>query len=217
MGSMTDPAALPALRPFDAVLCDVDGVLRHWPSIEPIESAHGVSPGTLFGAAFAPHRLLPAITGQVTDEEWRASVVTDLAESGKLASPAGRALVEAWSAMRAAPDERVVALLRLARETMPVALVSNATSRLEADLADAGLSEFIDKAINTSRIGFAKPDPRVYAHAAERVGVPPNRCLFIDDTLGNVEAARAAGMLGAHFRTPADLEDVLGPTLLPAR
>ena len=215
---MTDPAALPALRPFDAVLCDVDGVLRHWPSVEPIESAHGASPGTLFGAAFAPHRLLPAITGQVTDEEWRASVVMDLAESGKLASPAAaRAFVEAWSAMRATLDERVVALLRLARETMPVALVSNATSRLEADLADAGLSEFIDTAINTSRIGFAKPDPRVYAHAAERVGVPPDRCLFIDDTLGNVEAARAAGMLGVHFRTPADLEDVLGPTLLPAR
>jgi putative hydrolase of the HAD superfamily len=200
-----------ASRPFDAILCDIDGVLRRWPSIEPIERAHGVAPGTLFGAAFAPHRLLPAITGQVTDAQWRASVIEDLADSGELTAETARALVAAWSAMRAVPDENVVALLELAREVVPVALVSNATDRLEADLIDAGLSGFVDNLVNTSRIGFAKPDPRVYAYAAEQVGVPVRRCLFVDDTVGHVEAARAAGMQALHFREAADLDNALRP------
>ena len=200
-----------ASRPFDAVLCDIDGVLRHWPDIEPIEQAHGVGPGTLFAAAFAPHRLVPAITGRVTDAQWRASVAEDLADSGGLTAETAGSLVAAWSAMRSVPDENIVALLELAREVVPVALVSNATDRLEADLAEAGLGHLRDNLVNTSRIGFAKPDPRVYAYAAQQVGVPARRCLFVDDTAENVEAARAAGMRAVHFREPADLDEALRP------
>ena len=204
-------ARIRASRPFDAVLCDVDGVLRDWPSVEPIELEHGVAPGTLYAAAFAVHRLQPAITGQVTDAQWRALVTEDLAASDGITLETARGLVAAWSAMRASRNENVVALLQLVGEVIPVALVSNATDRLEEDLAELGLEEFMGTLVNTSRIGVAKPDPRVYAHAAERVGVPPERCLFVDDSAENVEAARAAGMHAVHFRETADLDDALRP------
>lgn len=200
-----------ASRPFDAVLCDIDGVLRHWPSVEPIERANGVAPGTLYAAAFAPHRLQPVITGQVTDAQWRTFVVEDLAGRGGLTAETARALVADWSTLRPGADENAVALLELAREVVPVALVSNATDRLESDLTDIGLGNFTDNLVNSSRIGFAKPDPRVFAYAAERVGVPPRRCLFVDDTAGHVEAARAAGMRAVHFRRIADLDEALRP------
>jgi putative hydrolase of the HAD superfamily len=200
-----------AASPFDAVLCDVDGVVRNWPSMEPIELEHGVVPGTLYTAAFAAHRLHPAITGQVTDAQWRAQVAEDLAASDGISLETARGLVAGWSAMRPTLHTDVVALLQRVRGVMPVALVSNATDRLEADLAEHGLDEFLEQLVNTSRIGFAKPDPRVYAYAAERVGVPPERCLFVDDSAGNVEAARAAGMRAVHFRQFADLDDVLRP------
>jgi putative hydrolase of the HAD superfamily len=200
-----------AAGPFDAVLCDVDGVVRNWPSMEPIELEHGVAPGTLYTAAFAAHRLHPAITGQVTDAQWRAQVAEDLAALDGISVETARGLVAAWSAMRPTPHVDVVALLQRVRGVMPVALVSNATDRLEADLAEHGLDEFLEQLVNTSRIGFAKPDPRVYAYAAERVGVPPERCLFVDDSAENVEAARAAGMRAVHFRAFADLDDVLRP------
>jgi putative hydrolase of the HAD superfamily len=200
-----------AASPFDAVLCDVDGVVRNWPSMEPIELEHGVVPGTLYTAAFAAHRLHPAITGEVTDAQWRAQVAEDLAASDGISLETARGLVAAWSAMRPTLHADVVALLQRVRGVMPVALVSNATDRLEADLAEHGLDEFLEQLVNTSRIGFAKPDPRVYAYAAERVGVRPERCLFVDDSAGNVEAARAAGMRAVHFREFADLDDVLRP------
>ena len=208
-------ARVRACRPFDAVLCDVDGVVRDWPPMEPIEREHGVVPGTLYAAAFAAHRLHPAITGQVTDPQWRALVTEDLAASDGISIETARSLVAAWSAIRATRNENVVALLELVREVIPVALISNATDRLEADLTELGMEEFIGTLINTSRIGVAKPDPRIYAHAAELVGVPPERCLFVDDSAENVEAARAAGMQALHFRETADLDDALRPLFPP--
>ncbi|MFF4432765.1 HAD-IA family hydrolase [Streptomyces sp. NPDC001513] len=51
--------------------------------------------------------------------------------------------------------------------------------------------------------------------AAERVGAPVRRCLFIDDTADNVVAARAVGMTAVHYRRIEDLEDALS-ALLPA-
>jgi putative hydrolase of the HAD superfamily len=205
-------------RAFDAVLCDVDGVLRHWPSDDALESAHGLAPGAFAAVAFAPGRLLPAVTGAVTDERWRESVAEGLVEEGHCATPAdARAVVARWNGVRPRVDEDVLALLQLAREVLPVVLVSNATSRLEADLKELGLAEFVDQVVNTSRIGFAKPDPRVFAHAARQAGVPVERCLFVDDTGENVEAARAAGMHAVHFHEAADLEEALRPIFLLLR
>src|SRR5882724_6971438 len=76
------PGALAMTQsPYDAVLCDIDGVLRHWPPARDLEQAHGLPAGAFAAAAFAPARLQPAITGQVTDEQWRSTVVADLAEN----------------------------------------------------------------------------------------------------------------------------------------
>ena len=197
---------------YGAVLCDVDGVLRHWPASDGLERAHGLPPGTFWDVAFAPGRLLPAITGEVSDEEWRAAVAGDLAKVCGSAERA-RAAVAAWSDLLPRVDHEVVALLARVREVVPLALVSNATSRLEWDLARQGLAELPTTVVNTSRIGVAKPDPRVYRIAAERVGVPVARCLFVDDTAANVEAARAAGMPALHFRRFADLDTALAPLL----
>ena len=59
-------------------------------------------------------------------------------------------------------------------------------------------------------VGVAKPDPRIYRIAAERLGVEPGECLFVDDQPPFVEGARAAGMdavrLGGEIER---LEDVL--------
>jgi histidinol phosphatase-like enzyme len=39
-----------------------------------------------------------------------------------------------------------------------------------------------------------KPDPEVYLRAAEKLGVPPRRCLAVEDAPAGVEAARRAGV-----------------------
>ncbi len=67
--------------------------------------------------------------------------------------------------------------------------------------------------MNTSRLGYAKPDPRVYVAAAQRVGTPVHRCLFIDDTAANVAAAQNLGMAAIHYRQFADLQQALAHLL----
>ncbi|MFG2639885.1 hypothetical protein ACGFYP_02735 [Streptomyces sp. NPDC048370] len=57
-------------------------------------------------------------------------------------------------------------------------LDSDATTRLEAELAQLGLTHAVDSVVNTARIGVARPDPRVYQIAAQRAGVPASRCLY---------------------------------------
>ncbi|WP_163068639.1 HAD-IA family hydrolase, partial [Acinetobacter baumannii] len=41
-----------------------------------------------------------------------------------------------------------------------------------------------------------KPDPRIYRILCERYDLDPARLVFVDDSPGNVEAARALGMAG---------------------
>ncbi|CAM5472069.1 hypothetical protein SATRM34S_03208 [Streptomyces atroolivaceus] len=43
-----------------------------------------------------------------------------------------------------------------------------------------------------------------------RAGVPVDRCLFVDDSGENVDAAVALGMTGVRFSEPADLHEPFG-------
>ena len=52
---------------------------------------------------------------------------------------------------------------------------------------------------NSARLGLAKPDPEAFRKVAALLETTPERCLFVDDTLPNVEGARQAGMQAEHF------------------
>lgn len=58
-------------------------------------------------------------------------------------------------------------------------------------------------------VGINKPDARIYAILCERHGLEPGRCVFIDDSARNVEAARAFGMDALLFTDAPSLADAL--------
>lgn len=118
------------------------------------------------------------------------------------------ALAFSWAGFRA--DEAVVDLLRRVREHCPLVLVTNATSWLDEDLARLGLTGLAHSVVDSARVGVVKPDRRIYEIAAERAGVSPDRCLFVDDRQENVDAAVALGMTGVLHRGAADLRTALG-------
>ena len=72
--------------------------------------------------------------------------------------------------------------------------LTNAEGR--ALLQEAGLDEFLDPQgfFSEHDAGVAKPDVRIYSFAAERVGVPIGRCLFVGENLIEVIGATVAGM-----------------------
>jgi putative hydrolase of the HAD superfamily len=103
-------------------------------------------------------------------------------------------------------------LIRRLRPHYRTAVLSNADNTLRARfLAHEGLLDLFDEFICSADVGMAKPDPRIYELAAERMGLAPGECVFVDDLERNLEPAREAGMATVHFRIDAghSLEDQL--------
>ncbi|MEU3948376.1 HAD-IA family hydrolase [Streptomyces sp. NPDC029526] len=200
-------------RPFDAVLCDLDNVIRYYDMsrVAALEQAAGLTAGTTADVAYAPEVDLPLLLGRIDTAEWEAGIVRGLA--GRVPHAVARDLAAAFAQAPFRADEEVVALLRRARMHLPLVLVTNATLRLHDDLTSLGLTDLADHVVGSAHVGAAKPDPVIYATAVERAGVPAGRCLFVDDRAENVEAAVALGMTGVLFRGPADLRRALAPVL----
>ncbi len=89
------------------------------------------------------------------------------------------------------------ALDALAALPLRLACVSNSDGRAEAHLADCGVREGLEFVVDSKQVGIEKPDPRIFALALERLGVAPERSLYVGDIRSVDEVgARAAGM---HF------------------
>jgi putative hydrolase of the HAD superfamily len=183
-----------------AVLCDFDGVIRDWSGQDDagIERRFGLPPGAIKRVAFDPELLLPAITGDISDEAWREQIADLLRERHPRANAAGT--VAAWSEPAGEIDWEVLTLIRAVRERVPVALVTNASSRLDADLAQLGILDAFDHIVNSSVVGSAKPDRAIFEHALGLVGTDAGETLYIDDTERYLGPAAEMGLVCHHYR-----------------
>ena len=67
-------------------------------------------------------------------------------------------------------------------------------ANVEAILEALGASQRFQAIVSAEDVHKGKPDPEVFLTAALRVGVPPNRCIVVEDAVAGVEGARRAGM-----------------------
>ena len=61
------------------------------------------------------------------------------------------------------------------------------------------VDEIFETVVDSAFVGCRKPEARIYEITLERLGLPAEACLFIDDMLVNVEAARELGFSAVHF------------------
>ena len=115
------------------------------------------------------------------------------------------------------PDEPMLDAVRAARGNgIKTGLISNSWG---AGLQyDPGLlEELFDEVVISGDVGMNKPDAEIFELAAERIGVPPGECVFVDDLRENCEGAEAVGMTAVLHRgadgTVPRLEELLGVTL----
>jgi epoxide hydrolase-like predicted phosphatase len=102
-----------------------------------------------------------------------------------------------------AADEAMLAGVRAARrDGVRTALLSNSWGDALA-YDPALLEELFDAWVISSEVGLRKPDPAVYTLAAERIGLAPAACVFVDDLPGNLKPARALGMATVLHRGDA--------------
>jgi putative hydrolase of the HAD superfamily len=190
---------------------DFAGVLFHW---QPLALLQRELPWRAPDAA-AARRLADALF-EGYGGDWREfdrgtlgvdELVQRIAARTALPASEVRAVVEAVP-RELQPVPATVALLQRLRaagrrlyylSNMPLPYVE----RLEREHAFIGW--FADGVIS-GRVQRIKPEPEIYALAARRFGVPPQRLVFVDDTQSNVDAARAAGWQALRFVDAADCE-----------
>jgi epoxide hydrolase-like predicted phosphatase len=90
-------------------------------------------------------------------------------------------------------------------------LVSNSWGRGRYDRDS--FPELFDAVVISGEVGLHKPQPQIFALAAERVARDPSQCVFVDDLRENCEGAEAVGMTAILHRdtdhTLAQLEQLL--------
>ena len=118
---------------------------------------------------------------------------------------------ERWVETIGGPIEENVALMRrLKAAGRPVYALSNfATVKFAIARKMFDFLNDFDHAVISGHVGAAKPDPRIFEILFEQVGKRPQELVFVDDSLNNVEVARALGMPSIHFARGVDLKSEL--------
>jgi len=143
--------------------------------------------------------------GRYTSEEWRQALNERLGLGLDLEA------FEDLMLSALTVDEETIALvdaidprIRVAMLTDNPALLLDAIPRRFPAL----VSRF-DPMLFSFQLGVLKPSPDAFAMALARLEVLADQVLFIDDTLANVEGARAAGIEAVHFTSAAALRPEL--------
>src|SRR5690606_1676704 len=111
------------VRRVDALVTDLDGVIRHWEpgAIREAEERLGLSAGALAGAAFDPERFVPAMDGRLAFEDWCREIGDELARRHGIDADHG---AEAWAGTSWRIDLDVIDLVeQVRRGGTPVALL----------------------------------------------------------------------------------------------
>jgi putative hydrolase of the HAD superfamily len=114
------------------------------------------------------------------------------------------------------PDDRMVEAVRRARaQGIRTGLISNSMGAGRYDRST--FPELFDGVVISGDEGMHKPQPEIFRLGAERVGLPPEECVFVDDLRENCEGAEAVGMTAVLHRgadtTLPRLEELLGIVL----
>jgi putative hydrolase of the HAD superfamily len=113
-----------------------------------------------------------------------------------------------------APDEAMLDAVRRSKQAgIRTGLISNSWGDgLAYD--PAMLEELFDAVVISGEVGLHKPQPEIFVLGAERIGVAPEDCVFVDDLRENCAGAEAVGMKAILHRgsagTLSQLEKLLG-------
>jgi putative hydrolase of the HAD superfamily len=201
-------------HPYQGLLVDYGGVLTSnlFDSFRAFCELEGLEPesiGQRFRKDRSARELLIALeTGKLPEQEFEQRFAAILGVE------APDLIVRLMAGSE--PDEEMLGAIEHARAAgIRTGLVSNSwgTSRYDRQL----LSELFDGVVISGEVGIRKPTPEIYELGAERIGLEPSACVFVDDLPFNLEPAAELGMGTVHHTsardTIAELERLLGVEL----
>ena len=188
-----------------AVTFDAGGTLiQPWPSVgrvyAEVAAQHGVknlSPEKLdkkFAAAWRTKKNF-----QHTHEDW-AELVDQTFAGLCVSRPSQtffRAIYQRFAELGAwrMYDDVLPALDALASKDIPLAVISNWDARLRPLLQQFRLDRYFEIIVVSCEVGFAKPSPVIFEHAAKKLGIAPEHIVHVGDSpKEDVAGAKAAGV-----------------------
>lgn len=103
-------------------------------------------------------------------------------------------LIQAWNKLIVGPLPGVEDIFsRYKNKIQLIALSNTNKTHYDHQIESFSILKKFDRFVTSFSIGHRKPDPEIFIAAAELVGVKPERAVFIDDSLANVECARRIG------------------------
>jgi putative hydrolase of the HAD superfamily len=139
--------------------------------------------------------LEPLDTPLVTEETWLRQLSDELGGTLRISS-----LADAWFDGRETNLAWVDALREVRGTGVGVSLLSNMVPAWDTHWRRmVDVDELFDHVVLSFEVGHRKPDPAMFALAAQRAGVQPSECLLVDDLAKNCTGAEAAGWRAIHF------------------
>ncbi|HMR72753.1 MAG TPA: HAD-IA family hydrolase [Candidatus Saccharibacteria bacterium] len=103
-------------------------------------------------------------------------------------------------------DTRMIDVIKSYKPRYKIGMLSNVSPRRIDDFLSSQDKKLFDDLALSYELGVTKPDYAAYRAAAERLGVSPEECVFIDDQERNVTAACEVGMRSIHYKNFAQFE-----------
>ena len=202
--------------PAQAVLWDFGGVILDSPfdAFARYEESNGLPPGLLRGLnATNPDANAWA---RMERSEVPMDEFFDLFEAEARAAGHEIDARNVLALLSGSVRSEMVEAVRRCADRIPTGMVTNNFVGLDGPPRPevAAIYDLFHVVIESSKVGFRKPDPRIYQMACEALGVAPEDTVFLDDLGINLKPARAMGMHTIKVVDPGDaldaLEDAVG-------
>jgi HAD superfamily hydrolase (TIGR01509 family) len=157
-----------------------------------------------YGAFFAKHHDLfnndphtfDTLNNQIDlGEIMEADLLAGFAKETGIPADLIRAEIEAHNHV----DMELVELIKRLKTAYKIGLISNAGEEEITILVRDKVDVLLDAQVVSYEIGHAKPAPEIYRACIQRLAVQPEQCLFIDDNMVNIDAARKLNMKALHY------------------
>ncbi len=195
--------------PFEAVIFDMDGVLvNSEPFYVEVEQTNFRQLG--LNISEEEHQ---TYQGTATDRMWQLikerhgieQPVDELVEmTNNLVTP----YFNSFEKMEPMPGVKSL-IEKLKGKGIPLALASSSYADvIEIILQKTGLEKYFDVVVDSQMAGASKPEPHIFLLTAKKLGVPPGKCIVIEDSTNGIKAAKAAGMFCVAYAGPgSEMQD----------
>jgi epoxide hydrolase-like predicted phosphatase len=196
----------------------LEGAIRAWAAVDGVDFDHYLTVmrewlGAQQGELAADNPVASLERGEIEVPDFEEQLAARLTvAAGQRIDPVGL-LQRMFDQFEHAPAMAAL-VLRAKRAGLLTGLLSNSWGN---EYPREGWDQMFDAVVISGEVGMRKPEPEIYRHVLDLLGVRPEETVFVDDLRPNIGAAEALGFVAVHHtsydETAATLEELFGVAL----